>query len=414
MTESYWQRDAGWADRWAQTVLPRTVDLAIIGGGFAGLMTAIRYRAQNPAARVLVVEAERVGFGASGRNAGFLSPLAAPVWVLGAERSPEQAWGAAQINTLVHELAGWIEEHVTDCELAPVRLALQARSRLADAALEEFTRAVAHIGLAHDVEDSRVWPGQRVLAMHAYTLHPYKLVRGLALHAEQRGIQLRERARVQKAEALRAGGACVQLADGGVIEAGKVVLCTNAYTPALDAGERVRGAFIVHSFMAASPPLDEPPLRDGDFTVEVSASQSYHRMHGRRVIYGGVDKLRPPTGGERAQLERELAASIPGTHVPIEQLWSGSFQTTVTGLPIIRMAEDNHAIVFNVAYGGTGVALALTCARLAAAVASHGHFTSADDTRLLALIHATRISVRDSVRTIARIVRAAAMPWLRA
>jgi glycine/D-amino acid oxidase-like deaminating enzyme len=362
---------------------------------------------------VLVLEAERVGFGASGRNAGFLSPLAAPVWLLGAERSPEQAWGAARINALVHELARWIADHVPDCELAPARLALQAQSRLSDASLAEFIRAVARVGLAHDVEDSRVWPGRRVLAMDAYTLHPYKLVRGLAVHADRLGVQLRERARVSRAEWLRAGGAHVHLADGGIVEAGKVVLCTNAYTPGVDAGERVRGAHVVHSFMAASPPLDELPPRDGDFTVEVTSSQSYHRTHGRRVIYGGVDKLRTPTGGERAQLERQIAASFRGAHVPIEHMWTGCFLTTLTGLPIIRMAEDNHAIVFNVAYGGTGVALSLTCARLAAAVASHGHFTNADDTRLLALIHATRISVRDSVRTIARIARAAAMPWLR-
>ncbi|MBL9016692.1 MAG: FAD-dependent oxidoreductase [Myxococcales bacterium] len=414
MTESYWQRDASWADRWATTAVQRDVDLAIIGGGFAGLATAIRYREQNPAARVLLLEAERVGSGASGRNAGFLSPLAAPVWLLGAERIPEHAWGAARINALVHEQARWIAAHVPDCEIAPARLALQARTRVADASLATFARAVAHTGLAHEARESRVWPGHRVLAMDAYTLHPYKLVRGLALHAEQLGIQIRERARVSRAEAQRAGGARVHLEDGTVIEAGKVVLCTNAYTPELDAGERVRGAFVVHSFLAASAPLPALPRRDGEFTVEVTPSQSYHRTHGGRVIYGGVDKLRAPTGAERGELERQIAGSFPDARVPIEHVWTGRFQTTVTGLPIIRMAEDNHAIVFNVAYGGTGVALSLACARLAAAVASHGKFTSADDTRLLALIHATRISVRDAARTIARIARAAAMPWLRA
>lgn len=412
MTESYWQRDARWADRWADTPLPRSVDVAIIGGGFAGLSTAIRFREQNPAASVLVLEAERVGFGASGRNAGFLSPLAAPVWLLGAERSPDQAWGAARINAEVHALARWIAQHVPDCELAPVTLALQAQSRLSDAALAEFTRAVAHVGLAHRVADSRVWPGHRVLELDAYTLHPYKLVRGLAVHAERLGIQIRERARVRRAEWLRAGGALVHLTDDPSIEAGKVVVCTNAYTAGLDAGERIRGAAVVHSFLAASAPLDEPPPRDAGFTVEVTSSQSYHRMHGRRIIYGGVDKLRSPTGGERAQLERQMRRSFGETRVPIDHVWTGAFQTTATGLPIIRMAEDNHAIVWNIAYGGTGVALSLTCARLAAAVASHGHFVTADDTRLLATIHATRLSLRDGVRAIARIARAAAMPLL--
>ena len=98
MDGSYWQRDAGWCDRWISAAIPRDVDFAVIGAGFAGLMTSIRLREQNPSAQIVVLEAERVGYGASGRNAGFLSPLAAPVWLLGAERSPEQAWGAARIN----------------------------------------------------------------------------------------------------------------------------------------------------------------------------------------------------------------------------------------------------------------------------------------------------------------------------
>ncbi|HEX5063542.1 MAG TPA: FAD-dependent oxidoreductase, partial [Kofleriaceae bacterium] len=104
MTGSYWQRDGGWCDRWIAAPLPAATDFVVLGGGFAGLMTAIRLREQNPTATVAVLEAERVGYGASGRNAGFLSPLAAPVWLLGAERSAEQAWGAARINGEVHAI----------------------------------------------------------------------------------------------------------------------------------------------------------------------------------------------------------------------------------------------------------------------------------------------------------------------
>jgi cation diffusion facilitator CzcD-associated flavoprotein CzcO len=65
MTSSYWQRDAGWRDRRAQRSLPRAVDYAVLGGGFAGLATAIHLRQRNPDATVMVLEAERVGFGAN-------------------------------------------------------------------------------------------------------------------------------------------------------------------------------------------------------------------------------------------------------------------------------------------------------------------------------------------------------------
>ncbi len=418
MDGSYWQRDAGWCDRWISAAIPRDVDFAVIGAGFAGLMTSIRLREQNPSAQIVVLEAERVGYGASGRNAGFLSPLAAPVWLLGAERSPDHAWGAARINEEVHAVARWIEEHVPACELAPASLSLQAQSRFSDAALREFARAVEISGLEHRLVESRARPGHLSLEMAAYTLHPYMLVCGLAELAERRGIVIRERAAVREIVGLRAGGADVQLADGTKLVAQKVVLCTNAYSSSIELHEPVR-ALGVQSFMTATAPVEDELVRDGDFTVEMNPTQAYHRMHGRRVIYGGIDKLRSSHRGdfgvpqrERARLVAQMKASFPGAQLVIDQAWSGRFHATANGLPIIRHSEQNHALVFNVGYGGTGVALSLVCARLAASVASRGQFTNVDDTRLMGLVHATRISVRDSVRAVARIARGVAMPWL--
>jgi glycine/D-amino acid oxidase-like deaminating enzyme len=415
VTGSYWQREADWRDRWVGLPIPRAVDFAVIGGGFAGLATAIELRAQHPAAVIVVLEAERVGFGASGRNAGFLSPLAAPVWLLGAERSAEQAWGAAKINAEVHAVARWIGEHVPDCELEHVMLALQAQSRASESALREFVRAVERVGLTHRVAKSRVWPGCTVLEMAAYTMHPYKLARGLAEHAAGIGVQIRERTCVREVQGLRAGGALVHLSDDGIIEATKVVLCTNAYTSSIELGERV-GALVVHSFMATARKPDTLVL-DGDFTVEVNVAQAYHRTHGNRIVYGGVDKLRAPDdfavpSRERDRLAKHMARSF-GSSLAIDDAWSGCFHATRTGLPIIRTSDDNHALVFNVGYGGTGVALSLACARLAACVASNGTWSNEEDPRLLALIHSTRISVRDSMRTLARITRGVAMPWIR-
>lgn len=418
MTGSYWQRDAGWMDRWIGLPVPREVEFAVLGGGFAGLVTAIELRARHPGAAIAVLEAERVGYGASGRNAGFLSPLAAPVWLLGAERCPEQAWGATKINADVHAIARWIEERVPGCELGPATLALQAWGRVSEQGLREMARAVARVGLAHRVVESRVRPGCSALEMAAYTLHPYKLVRGLAEHADGLGVQVRERTRVRKVEGMRAGGARVHLEDGTVIEANKVVACTNAYTSSIELGERA-GGLVVHSFMTATAPVEASAVvRDGDFTVEVNAAQAYHRMHRGRIVYGGIDKIWgtgddfavPPR--ERARLEECMTESFPGVQLAIDQAWSGRFHATATGLPIIRTSELNHALVLNVGYGGTGVALALACGRLAACVASNGTFGDVDDTRLLALMHSTRISVRDSLRTVARIARGVAMPWL--
>lgn len=400
MGASYWQREAGWCDRWATTEVPARVDVCVIGAGLAGLMTAIRLREREPGLSITVLEGERVGFGASGRSAGFLSPLAAPVWMLGAERSPEQAWAAARINADVHAIATWLASHVPACELRPVTLRLEAAGRIGASGLAEMTRAVERVGLAHEIGTRA---GRLSLAMAAYTVQPYRLVLGLAAHAVARDVRVRERARVTAIDGDR-----VRF-TGGELRARRIVVCTNAYTSQLEI-ERVR-ALVVRSFMTATAPLDPRLRRDEDFTVEVNAAQAYYRTHAGRVIFGGIDQVLsrdaddfavPP--GVRADLARLLAASVPGA-VPGEA-WSGIFHATATGLPILRPSTRNPAVVLNVGYGGTGVALALACAPLAASLV----FEEPAD-RLRAVIDDTRISVRDAVRAIGRIAGRLARPW---
>ena len=418
MTGSYWQEAAGWADRWVGRPWPRAVEFAVLGGGFAGLATARHLRLRHPTARIVVLEAARVGHGASGRNAGFLSPLAAPVWLLGAERAAEQAWGAAWINAEVHALARWIGEAVPAAELRPATLALQAHGRLATAALHAFTRAVAHVGLAHEVRPSRARPGGTVLMLPAYTLQPYALCHGLAAHVVELGVEIHERARVRRVEGLRAGGARVHLEDGARIEAARVIACTNAYSGTIAFGERP-AALVVHGCLAVTAPgAAAAGVRDGDFTVEVTAAQAYHRLHADRLVLGGLDALRAPgadafdlPAAARAHLQALIAARLGPGGPPLAHAWSGRFHATATGLPIVRTSDNNPALVWNVGYGGAGVALALACARLAAGVAADGTFADADEPRLLALIHATRIAARDGVRAVGRIAAAAAMPW---
>jgi len=396
---SYWQADAGFADRWTEPV-PRDADVVVIGGGFAGLMTAIRVREQSPSTSVVLLEAERVGFGASGRNAGFLTPLAAPVWLLGAKRDSDQAWAAVRINRETHAIAQWLDEHSIDCEHASAQLGLQAQGRVSESALRELTDAVAHVGLDHQLVESRVHAGQHVLAMAAHTVHPYKLVRGLAEHAVKLGVSIHERAHVKNV------GNTITLASGSTVRAQTVIVCTNAYP--LDVGERVR-ALAMFSFMAATE-IVEPPVRDGDFTVEVNTSQAYHRIHAGRIIYGGIDNWLEPfqdfsvPHDVQKKLPALMKASFGGTEHPITRMWSGRFHATTNGLPIIRATKANPTVILNVGYGGTGVALTLACARLAAGLAL-GRQTTRDDARLLATIQDSRIGVLDSVRALGRIGR---------
>lgn len=72
---SFWQHDYGTYLANSRLAEDLKVDLAVIGGGFTGLNTAWQFKRDNPGARVLVLEAALIGFGASGRNAGFSTKL---------------------------------------------------------------------------------------------------------------------------------------------------------------------------------------------------------------------------------------------------------------------------------------------------------------------------------------------------
>lgn len=345
MTGSYWQREAGWCDRWQDGSLPSSADFAILGGGLAGLTTAIRLRELHPGAEVVLLEAERVGYGASGRNAGFLSPLAAPVWLLGA-RSADQAWAAARINAEVHDTARWLAGSIPESQIHPTNLSLEATGTLSEVGLGELARALDDVALAYRLSESRTRPGRLALEMDAYSVHPYRLVRGLAEHASRAGVRIHERARVRAVEAAH-GGARVRLDGGAALFARKVIVCTNGYTSTLDVGERIR-ALVVHSFMLASVPLDRPVLggivRDGAFTVELNLDQAFHRLHDNRILFGGMDKVLAPPGDDfdapasvQSRLVRLLRDSYPRlAGITAAQAWGGRFHATASGLPIIR------------------------------------------------------------------------------
>lgn len=421
MAESYWQREAGWRDRWHLTPIPTEVHFAVIGAGISGLATALRLRERNPDAQVLVLEAERVGYGASGRNAGFLSPVAAPIWLLSADRSTNHGWAVAHLNAQVHALARWLANNPEDAELANASLSIESPGRITDAGLSEFARALKRSGVAHRLEPSRVQRGHLFLEMDAYTVHPYKLVLELAERAIRAGIRIRERAPVQSLEPTP-GGARVRLANGDSLIAGQVIVCTNAYTDSLDTGEKVR-ARSIRSFMLATTPLDPAIearlVRDADFTVQLNVAETYHRMHKGRILYGGDGEELPPDsddfavpGAVRSKLAKRMRRSCPDAGpVPIAHSWSGQLHASATDMPIIRRSRAIPAVTFNVGYSGTGVALAMICAPLVAALASNGPFASAEDARLLSVIQQTTVPAYDAARAAVRLVGRLARPW---
>lgn len=410
MRGSYWHREVQSQDRFCHAA-PGAADYVILGGGLSGLSTAIALRKRAPHASILLLEAKRVGYGASGRNAGLLSPVPAPIWLLGAELCAEHAWAAGHLNTRVFQVAEWIAAELPGAELATAQLHLVSRGRVANAALSEFSLAVTHTGIGHTLASRG--PEAQCVTMDASTVQPYRLVLELARRATELGIRITEGAKVERVIG-STSHALVRLENGTTVTAGRVLVCTNAYTKRALGAVRLR-AIPVHSFMAASKPitLEHGAPSHRTFTVESNRAQAYYRSHKGRILYGAMDKLlvRPGSGDEVGQaLQDKLAghmrASMPSADVPLEQAWSGMFHATPTGLPVLRVSKGARSIVLNVGYGGTGVGFSLACASLAAALATGAGFLNDDDARFYQALQTPPVPLRSALLSGARILRA--------
>lgn len=380
---SYWQRLGGMpADGAAvrgSPELPQRADVVVIGGGFAGLATAIRIMEVEPAARVVLLEAKSIGYGASGRNGGLMSPLPAPIWLASATYDSGHRAALAALNVEVGKAAAWARALAPDAEVLAQPLVLEAKGHITDAGIAQVARIVSDAGIACRLESGATAGSPRALSIETHTVNPYRLALGLADHARRLGVEVIEQAPVVRI-AQSGSVAQITLGDGRSIAAASVVVATNACTPSLSLPEPAR-AKVVHNYMLATEPLDDEMLArldcSGRFVVELNSAYVFYRVHQRRLVFGGIEKLSQKAGGDfdvpaevMRGLERHLGRTLsPGALPRIADAWGGRFHMTSTDLPIIRRSERAPSVVLNVGYGGTGVALTLTLAPLAAALA---------------------------------------------
>lgn len=394
---------------------PQAVDFVVIGGGLAGISTARRILDMAPGASVAVLEGMTVGYGASGRNGGLLSPLPAPVWLLTARAGNESAWALKTLNARVHALGEALAEHVPTSEAASTKLHLNAMGRMTGAGLDAVARALDAAGIGHDVRSDLERGGLRTLSLPTFCVNPYALVCALADDARARGALICPQTPVASV-AQQGAGARVLLKCGQAIDARCVVVCTNAYTGALGVPEGARKAKPVRNYMLATEPLDAALRRrlgDGRrFVVEIDKSYVFYRLHEGRLVYGGIEGFKETTGSDfavpdeiRHTLTGLVRRSIGSDCPPIARAWSGRYHATATETPIIARHPKAPAIVMNVGYGGTGVALTQIFAGLAASIATGQRPSDPDDARLGRILQDTRLPVQGLISFGASVAR---------
>lgn len=390
----------------------QSADIVIIGGGFAGLATACQIIDMKPNADILLIEANTVGYGASGRNGGLFSPLAAPIWLAGALRDRRQSDALRLMYKKAHAAAHWARARAPDAEMMATSLDVQSGGPLTRAGLSEVAEVIKIAGIP--LEQNVTKTGCVRVGLATHMVHPFKLAIGLARYARSRGVRVLENTAVVSVSG-RTSGAEVTLANGAILQPRKVVIATNAYAASLQLPEKPPGK-IVRNFMVASAPLSQSVLErigaDDNFVVELNRKYIFYRIHGGRVIFGGIDKtdrcvrvddLEIPDA-IRATLKSELAIRLGlGPDAQITHAWGGRFALTGTDLPVIKTCTESPSVIYNLGYGGTGVALTLSLASVAASLVLEMPLEDDETTFLYKVMSETRLPVAGAVALVGHV-----------
>lgn len=374
-TRSLWSATNPLADSARRPALAsdEAVDVAIVGGGFTGLWTA-RYLAEiDPSLSVLVIEAERCGFGASGRNGGWCSALFPLDDAALARRYSAGAAAAmrAAMRASVDEVGRAAADDGIDCDFRKGgTLTLATNPAQASRVRAACGGVDGSVWLDRDAARARVAASGLLGAAftpHCAALHPAKLASGLAAAVERRGVRVVEGTRATSIEPRVVR--CV--ADGRelTVRADVVVRATEGFTPQL-AGEE-RTLVPIYSLMVATEPLgDEVWERIGLRERETFTDGRHMIIYGQRTAdgrfaFGGRgapyhfgSAVRPEFDGDDeviAKLETTLRELFPQiADAAITHRWGGAL-----GVPRDWMAsvglDRSTGLAWAGGYVGDGV-----------------------------------------------------------
>jgi gamma-glutamylputrescine oxidase len=319
---------------------------------------------------VVLLEAERIGFGASGRNGGLIGSgqrkdVIETEALFGLERS-RLLWDFAEEAKA--EVTGRAARHGIDCDLQKGQLVGIHTKRYAGWA-RELSEALA---LRYDYPDTQVLDAAATRALvatdaylegffdaHAAAIHPLNFALGLGSACDAAGVRVYENSRVTGYT--RSDPATIHTADGQVTAA-FIVLACNGYLERLE--PRVAGRIMpINNFVVTTEPLGESRARaliSGRFGVhDTRFVVNYYRVtHDHRLLFGGGENYRRGFPRDVAGFVRPYLLKVfpQLADVAIDYSWGGTLSVTVNRLPHVGRLPPN--LFFAQGYSGHGISIA--------------------------------------------------------
>jgi len=380
---SLWAETADSLERLASLEGEHIADVAIIGGGYTGLSAAHRFAERN--LKPVVLEANEVGWGASGRNGGVVSTKFR-VSLLSIAKSHGLAV-ARRMYDLGHEAVDRVSKLVDEYRIesagfsltgnlrcAQNTISLESLTAAAEIMREQFGDRSIHVLGAQEVANETGSKGfvGGVLTTHAGVLHPLNLARGIARGLCRKGVEIFEHS---AALAIRDAGDGVLIETAkGILRARRALVATNAYSDLTAATSAIRKTLTpFRSAMLATEPLatslDRVLLPERRSYSETRCMMRWFRRVDDRMLFGGrgafgkTDSRSAFEALHRAMVE--LFPQLEGT--AITHRWSGLVGMTLDSVPHVGRLDDR--VTYALGYNGTGIAMACLTGRYAADLA---------------------------------------------
>lgn len=352
-----------------------TADLLVVGAGYTGLWTALHAAQRNPDQKIVLVDAERVGWAASGRNGGFVDASLTHGLANGKARWPNEietleAMGRENLNGMQDDIqrlgldVDWQRTGMLAVATEPHQVAW-----LQEAAEDGEGQFVAQDKVRAEVASPTYLAGlfsPDTLAI----VHPAKLAFELARACEETGVAIFERTNVTSIDG---SGAAVRFAAGsGTVTADRAVLATNVF-PSLIVRNRLQ-TVPVYDYVLATEPLSDAQLDRIGWTNRQGIGDSANQFHyyrlsaDNRIVWGGYDAIYrfgrkvKPEYEDRAASYRRLAQHFFITFPQLDDVrfshrWAGAIDTSTRFCAHWGLAHGDRVAYVN-GFTGLGVGAA--------------------------------------------------------